>query len=100
MGLNDYREFQIGVADSLSFSVEQLVTVTNMLFLCCIILLCAPLSALPLGDRQIEVSVCVCCHQLMWPVNNYMHRTCAVWLWSSIQGSLYIIFLHFIKLKC
>lgn len=52
MGLNDYIEFQIGVADSISFSVEQLVTVANMLFLCCIILLCAPLLTLPLGDRQ------------------------------------------------
>ena len=60
MGLNDYIEFQIGVADSISFSVEQLVTVANMLFLCCIILLCAPLLTLPLGDRQNVVSVCVC----------------------------------------
>ena len=58
MGVTDYTEFQIGVADSLLFSVE-LVTVANMLFLCCVILLYAPLSALPLSDRRIVVSVCV-----------------------------------------
>jgi hypothetical protein len=59
VGVTDYTEIQIGVADSLLFGVE-LVTVANMLFLCCVILLCAPLSALPLGDRHIVVSVCVC----------------------------------------
>jgi len=58
VGVTDYTEIQIGVADSLLFSVE-LVTVANMLFLCCVILLCASLSVLPLGDRQIVVSVCV-----------------------------------------
>jgi len=58
MGVTDCIDIQIGVADSLSFSVE-LVTVVNMLFLCCVIVLCAPLSTLSLGDRQIVVSVCV-----------------------------------------
>lgn len=79
MGVTDYTQTQIGIADSSPFSVE-LVTVANMLFLCCVILLCAPLSALPLGDRQFVVCVYVCCHQFLWPVNNYMHITCAVWV--------------------
>jgi len=86
VGLTDYIEFKIGVDDSLSFSVE-LVTVANMLFLCCIILLCAPLSALPLGDRQVVVSVCVHCHWFLWPVNNYMHMTCAVWVGLAYRGA-------------
>ena len=49
------------VADRLSISVE-LVTVANMLFQFCALILCAPLSALPLDDREtvVSVSVSVC----------------------------------------
>jgi hypothetical protein len=59
VGLADYGEIQVRVADRLSISVE-LVTVANMFFQFCVLILCAPLSALPLDDRETVVSVSVC----------------------------------------
>jgi hypothetical protein len=60
--MTDYVGSQVRVADRLSFSVE-LVTVANMLFQFSVVLLCAPLSALPLGDRLtvvcVVISLCV-----------------------------------------
>jgi hypothetical protein len=92
VGTTDYTESQVRVADRLSFSVE-LVTVANMLFQFCVILLCAALSALPLGDRWTVVSVC--CHHFMWSVSKLdaqkMCSVLAVWLTGELTNHVFTL---------